>query len=149
MTEKKGKGGMAPIVLNDDQIKEIEELSRDLTIEQIANYFGIGESTFFTIKNRDQRVQIAYKKGKSGGIKEAVGLLWKSMREGNVASIMFYLKTQARWRESKPDELDIPQVTSQPQFNFIVSNKNADNLTDVTSSTPEINLKIKNISNGN
>lgn len=149
MTEKKNKGGRTPTVLNDSQIKEIEELSRDLTIEQIANYLGIGESTFLTIKARDPRVLMAYKKGKSGGIKEAVGLLWKSMREGNVASIMFYLKTQARWRESKPDELDIQQVTSQPQFNFIVSNKNTDNLTDVTSSSPEINLKIKDISNGN
>lgn len=149
MTKIKNKGGRTPTVLNDNQIKEIEELSRDLTIEQIANYFGIGESTFLTIKARDPRVLMAYKKGKSSGIKEAVGLLWKSMREGNVASIMFYLKTQARWRESKPDELDIQQVTSQPQFNFIVSNKNNDNLTDVTGSTPEINLKIKDISNGN
>lgn len=149
MTKRKSNAGRHKIVLSENQIKEVEELARDLTIEQIANYLGIGETTFYEIRKKDSRIQDAYKKGKSGGIKEAVGLLWKSMREGNVASIMFYLKTQARWRESKPDELDIQQVTSQPQFNFIVSNKTDNKLTDVTSSTSEINLKIKDISNGN
>jgi hypothetical protein len=41
MTKLKSKGGRRQIVLNDNQIKELEELARDMTIEQIADYFGI------------------------------------------------------------------------------------------------------------
>lgn len=126
------------------QIKEIEELAKDLTLEQIVDYLGISESA-----KSDTRIMEAYKRGKSSGIKDATELLWKSMKQGNLAAITFYLKTQAKWQENEPEKLNVQQISSQPQFNFIVSNKNADNLTDVTSSTPEINLKIKDISNGN
>ena len=126
------------------QIKEIEELAKDLTLEQIVDYLGISEGA-----KTDARIMEAYKRGKSSGIKDATELLWKSMKQGNLAAITFYLKTQAKWQENEPEKLNVQQISSQPQFNFIVSNKNTDNLTDVTGSTPEINLKVRDITNGN
>lgn len=126
------------------EIKEIEELAKDLTLEQIVDYLGISEGA-----KTDACIMEAYKRGKSSGIKDATELLWKSMKQGNLAAITFYLKTQAKWQENEPEKLNVQQISSQPQFNFIVSNKNADNLTDVTGSTPEINLKVRDISNGN
>ena len=125
------------------QIKEIEELAKDLTLEQIVDYVGLDDA-----EKTDARVIEAYKRGKSSGIKDATELLWKSMKQGNLAAITFYLKTQAKWQENEPEKLNVQQISSQPQFNFIVSNKNVDNLTDVTGSTSEINLKVRDMSNG-
>ena len=59
------------MVLSNEQIAELELLAKDLTIAQIADYFGISESTFHELKNRDSGVYGAYKKGKATGIKEA------------------------------------------------------------------------------
>jgi hypothetical protein len=46
----KNKGGRPLVVLSDEQIKEVEELAANMTIQQIANYFGMGETTFYEIK---------------------------------------------------------------------------------------------------
>lgn len=103
----KNKGGRPKIVLTDEQIKEIEGLAQDMTIEQMANYFGISESTFKRVKTKNLDVLTSYKKGKAKGIKEATSLLWTNMRAGDTTSILFYLKTQAGWttevkKEEKP-----------------------------------------------
>lgn len=100
MTESKNKGGRPLTTLNDKQIKEVTELAESgLNCEQIAHYFGMGETTFFELKKRNEKVSEAYKKGKAAGIKKATGLLWSKMMDGDTTSIIFYLKTQARWSE--------------------------------------------------
>jgi DNA-binding CsgD family transcriptional regulator len=43
--KQKNKGGRRPIVLNDEQITELETLAKDMTIEQIADHFGISEES--------------------------------------------------------------------------------------------------------
>lgn len=87
--------------LTAEQISELEEMAASMTIEQIANYFGMSERTFHELKNRDLAVDTVYKKGRSKGIKEATGLLWKNIRNGDNTSLLFYLKTQAGWSEKK------------------------------------------------
>ena len=101
MTKTKNKGGRPRTFLTDEQIKEVEEMSASMTIEQMANYFGMSEKTFYELKNRDFAVCTAYKKGKSTGIKEATGLLWQNMRARDNTAILFYLKTQAGWNEKQ------------------------------------------------
>jgi aspartate carbamoyltransferase regulatory subunit len=93
----KNKGGRPSIVLTEEQIKQIEVLALDMTVEQIADYFSISEKTFHEIKKRQPEVFTAYKKGRANGIKEVTGLLWTNMRAGDTTSILFYLKTQAGW----------------------------------------------------
>lgn len=102
MTEpKKNKGGRPPVTLTDDQILEIEELAQDLNIEQIADYLGIGESTFYEVKKRDARVSRAYKKGKAKSIRETVSMLRAAMRGGDITAMIFHLKTQGGWSTSE------------------------------------------------
>lgn len=100
MTKKqtiKNKGGRPETVLTDEQIAEIEILAKDLTIEQIADYFGIGSSTFYRIKQKDPRVSMAYKKGRTIGIKHVASKLMVLIDQGDITAIIFYLKTQAGW----------------------------------------------------
>ena len=119
----KNKGGRPKIVFTDQQIKELEGLSKDMTIVQIADYFGIGESTFREIKSRDSNVLSAYKKGKASGIKEAAGLLWEKMRAGDTTSIIFFLKTQGGWSEKQiidmtTTEAKLPDLVVKSKTNY-------------------------------
>lgn len=106
----KNKGGRPPVELTKEQIVELEGLARDMTISQIADYFGIGESTFYGIKNRDSRVLTAYKKGKSQGIKYVAGKLRTLIDQGDTTATIFYLKTQAGWREKQEVEKVVEQA---------------------------------------
>jgi hypothetical protein len=47
-----------------------------------------------------------YKKGKSRAIADIAGSLISKARDGDTASAIFYLKTQAGWREVSRDEVE-------------------------------------------
>jgi len=85
------------ITLDEAQIAQVEALSAYLSIEQIANYFGFSEDTFYELKKRDPRVLRAYKKGKAKAIGIVASKLMKLVDQGDVTAIIFYLKTQGGW----------------------------------------------------
>jgi predicted DNA-binding protein (UPF0251 family) len=90
-----------PIVLTEIQRQEVETLAALLNQEQIADYLGISRRTFQAILDRDPEVAARYKKGKAKAIAHvANGLLQKARSDDTVSSI-FYLKTQAGWRETE------------------------------------------------
>ena len=109
MTKTKCRGGRPIVVLTDEQIKEVEEISAYLTCEQIADYFGIDTDTFLTIRKRQLEVFRLYKKGRVKKILAyAQKLETKAMGHdttGDTASLIFFLKTQAGWREKKEEEI--------------------------------------------
>lgn len=109
--KEKAKIGRPPIVFTDEQITEIEALSAYLSIEMIADYLGINQSTFIAIKERDDRVFQAYKRGKARAIGSVAKSLVTQARDGNIAAAIFYLKTQARWKEETDP---IAVVNNQP-----------------------------------
>jgi len=95
------KGGQPPKTLTPEQVAEVATLAAVLSQEQIADYFGIARSTFALICERQPEVLGQYKKGKARAIGTvAKGLLQKA-RDGDTASAIFYLKTQAGWRETQ------------------------------------------------
>lgn len=100
MTEPKNKGGRPLIVLTDEQIKEIEQLARNgVSCDIIADHLGIGESTFYEVKKRDDRVFRAYKKGCAGVNVEVIGHLLNKIRDGCATTGIFWAKTRLGWSE--------------------------------------------------
>ena len=96
----KNKGGRPEKRLTDEQIGVLEGLASVLSVEQIADYFGMAKSTFYEVMERQPEVIERYKRGKAKAIgRVAQGLLQKAI-DGDTASAIFYLKTQARWRET-------------------------------------------------
>lgn len=92
--------GRPTIDLNDEQIIQVESLGSVLSIEQIADYFGIAKVTFYAMMERQPDISVRYKRGKAKAIGSvSKGLLQKAMNGDNAAAI-FYLKTQAGWKET-------------------------------------------------
>ena len=90
--------------LSEAQKAEVETLAAVLSAQQIADYFGIGRTTFFAMMDRDPEIAERYKRGKAKVIGIiAQGLIAKA-RSGDTASMIFFLKTQAGWREVAPLE---------------------------------------------
>ncbi|EAQ26809.1 hypothetical protein [Roseovarius sp. 217] len=83
-----------------DQVREVETLAALLNQDQIADYFGIARNTFRAICDRDPDVLARYKKGKAKAIAHVANGLLQRARNGDTASSIFYLKTQAGWRET-------------------------------------------------
>ena len=83
------------------QIKEVETLAAVLNQEQIADYFGIDSDTFAAIRKRDPEVFRSYKRGKARAIGSIGGNLISQAKAGNVSAAIFYLKTQAGWKETQ------------------------------------------------
>lgn len=83
-----------------DQVREVETLAALLNQDQIADYFGIARNTFRAICDRDPEVLARYKKGKTKAIAHVANGLLQRARNGDTASSIFYLKTQAGWRET-------------------------------------------------
>jgi len=95
------KGGQPQKTLTPEQVAEVATLAAVLSQEQIADYFGISRPTFAAICERQPEVLLQYKKGKARAIGTvAKGLLQKA-RDGDTASAIFYLKTQAGWKETQ------------------------------------------------
>lgn len=86
--------------LTPDQVREVETLAALLNQDQIADYFGIARNTFRAICDRDPEVLARYKKGKAKAIAHVANGLLQRARNGDTASSIFYLKTQAGWRET-------------------------------------------------
>ena len=104
-----GEGGGKPLVVfGQEQIELVEKLASVLTKSQLSDYMGISENTFRAIELRQPEVFEGYKRGKSKAIAAVAGNLVNQATQGNISASMFYLKTQAGWRE---------QETVEPSFN--------------------------------
>ncbi|SDD88749.1 hypothetical protein [Ruegeria marina] len=88
------------IMLSPDQVREVETLAALLSQDQIADYFGICRNTFQAICARDPEVDERYKRGKAKAIAHVANGLLQKARSGCTTSAIFYLKTQAGWREA-------------------------------------------------
>lgn len=97
---KGDNAGRPLITLTDEQRAQVEALAAYLSQEQIADYFGIGKTTWFAMMQRDPDISERYKRGKARAVGAVAQNLIKKARDGDNACMMFYLKTQAGWRET-------------------------------------------------
>ena len=112
------KGGRPPVVLTDDQVIELKALSAVLNKEQLADYFGVSHVTLLAIEERQPEVSLAYKKGRSRAIASIGGNLISQAKSGNVSAAIFYLKTQAGWKETQHIETrDITKEMDEEEIN--------------------------------
>lgn len=126
MTEKVNKGGRPPITLKDEQVAQVEALGAVLSIEQIADYFGISKTTFYAIMERQPEVCERYKKGKAKAIGAVAQGLLQQARDGNTTAAMFYLKTQAGWRETQQiDHTTKGESIAPSRIEIVAPNDNA------------------------
>ena len=111
-------------VLDDEEMSQVEALASVLTSEQIADYFGIARTTFYDIMSRQEDVSVRYKRGRAKAIGLVAKGLLKKAQSGDTTSAIFYLKTQAGWRETddKENSLDSPSL----DINFTVNDPKAD-----------------------
>ena len=96
--------------LTDAQRAEVETLSAVLNAEQIADFLGIGRTTFFALLNRDPDLSERYKRGKARAIGAVAQSLVTKARAGNVTAMIFFLKTQGGWRET----VQVAETKPQP-----------------------------------
>ena len=107
--------------LDEKQITQVEALAAFLTLEQIADYFGVTRPTFDAICERQPEVFLQYKKGKSKAIANISQNLIKQAQDGNTTAAIFYLKTQAGWKETQQvDNIssDGSMTPTAPVFNL-------------------------------
>lgn len=86
--------------LTEDQKAQVEALAAYLTQDQIADYFGISRPTFLAMMEREPDISLRYKRGKAKAIGAVAQGLIQQARAGDKVAAMFYLKTQAGWRET-------------------------------------------------
>lgn len=113
--------GRPAIVLTDPQRAEVETLAAVLTAAQIADFLGIGRTTFFNLIDRDPDLCERYKRGKARAVGAVAQSLVTKARAGNVTAMIFYLKTQGGWRETVQvaevnptiEDLDLSELSDQ------------------------------------
>tara|TARA_R110002049_G_C9045833_1_gene553106 strand:- start:652 stop:1029 length:378 start_codon:yes stop_codon:yes gene_type:complete len=106
------KGGRPPVVLSDEQVVELRALAAVLNKEQLADYFGVSHVTLLAIEARQPEVSLAYKNGKARAIASIAGNLISQAKSGNTSAQMFYLKTQAGWKETTHVQQETKEVKS-------------------------------------
>ena len=115
------------IVFDKKQMAQVEALASVLTLEQMSDYFGIARNTFKAVCERQPEVLEHYKKGKARAIGNVAKNLLTLANDGNLTAIIFYLKTQAGWREQ--EDTEIGKVQAQPiqvVVDVVDGRKNAD-----------------------
>lgn len=115
--------GRKPKTLTAEQVSQVEALAAYLTQEQIADYFGIGRTTWFAMIDRDANIAERYKRGKAKAIGSIAQSLLTKARNGDTTSQIFYLKTQAGWRETAQIDHTNSDGTLAPTTIRIVGSK--------------------------
>ncbi len=127
----KKKGGVDPRVFTEDEIALVKQLAGTLNQKQLADHFGICSTTFRDIKKRQPEVAVAYKKGRSKMIDDVANSLYQSAMNGNTAAAIFYLKTQAGWREKDRSEIEGDEDYNGPIPLLVVYEDPKDNMKEV------------------
>jgi len=111
-----------PRILSDDEIALVSKLAGVLTYEQLADLFGIAQRTFDNIRDRQPEVNAAYKRGRAEIIGKVAESLVQDALDGDTTSRIFFLKTQAGWRETAKIDHTSSDGSMSPQKPVDLSN---------------------------
>lgn len=106
MEKKRGKG-RPPFEITSEVIEKVEQLaSQGLTKDQISDCLGISYDTLNDRTKDNANFFDALKRGKAKGIEMVTNALLDNVKDKNVTAQIFYLKTQAKWREQDAQDHD-------------------------------------------
>lgn len=89
-------------------LKQVETLAANgLTQQQIADALGISERTFRDRKSNSAEFAEAIKRGKAKGIAIVTNKLMEKVKAGNVTAMIFFLKSQAGWKENQAVDFNL------------------------------------------
>lgn len=92
-----GKRGPKPWAPTDEQVAKIKLYAGlGSTQEQVAAMIGISVDTLA----KNERTRAAWREGKAETIAKVAGSLVRKALGGDTTSAIFYLKTQAGWKET-------------------------------------------------
>lgn len=94
--------GREMTTLTSAQLAEMPTLSAVLSVEQMADYYGIPRSTFWAMLQRDETLARVYQRGRASAFRDVGNSVLTKARAGDMVAAVFFLKTQARWRETDP-----------------------------------------------
>ena len=103
------KAGRPAKTLTYDQEVQLEALASMLSVPQIADHFGMSRSLLFKIMAEDPDIRSRYDMGRAKAVEAVAGKLLEKARGGDLAAMIFYLKTQAGWREVNRMEVSGPE----------------------------------------
>ena len=107
--------------VTDPMLEEVRRLaSLGLTRQQIYHFFYLDEGKWSDMEKRCPMLVKAVHQGKSRQISKVAGKLNEWIEKGNLTAIIFYLKTQAGWREKDRVETTDP-VTPLPAMTLTVN----------------------------
>lgn len=82
------------------QLDMVSKLSAVLSQKQIADFWGVCEKTVIDWCQIYPELRAAISQGKANAIKQVGGKLLTKAKAGDTTCMLFYLKTQAGWRET-------------------------------------------------
>lgn len=91
--------------LDVDLAKVEQYAALGLSQEQIAQCLGISPRLLYYKKKQSAEFAEAIKRGKAKGIAVVTSKLMEQVKAGNVTAMIFFLKSQAGWKEAKSVEL--------------------------------------------
>jgi len=115
-----------PRFFSDAEIDQLRRLSPLVNEETIADFFGISTKTLWRIKKEQPEVDIVMRAGKAKLADKITKAFYDKCLEGNVPSMIFYLKCKQGWRETSSLEISTQE---KPAMRTIV---------DVFEALPEI-----------
>lgn len=106
-SESKGKPS---IVFTAEQKRQIETMAGyGMTLQQISSIIGVHYNTILNIQKRDPDVAELLKRGRAKAVAAVSQTAFQLAKTGkNPTMTMFWLKTQAKWREIHPAEENKP-----------------------------------------
>ena len=103
-------------------LKQVESLAANgLTDEQIASALGISRTTLSNRKRENEQFVLAIKRGKAKGIALVTNKLMESIKGGNMTGMIFFLKTQAGWRETSVQEEENKEAKNKPKNTITIN----------------------------
>jgi|TARA_R110000744_G_scaffold96217_4_gene185979 hypothetical protein len=88
------------IEITEQIIKQAESLSaQGLTMSQIANVLGMGETTLYEKQAEYPKFSEAIKRGRDKGVATITNALFTKAKAGDNTAMIFYLKNRAGWKD--------------------------------------------------